>query len=279
MALTSVFSAPTYCSLNPSIAAWGLQTDGPDYQDYPLTTVSNIDDSDYTIITGTTTTTAARGISSFNVYPYSGYLGACEPSGALDTTYFSPGVCPESWTPAAFTISDAVTQALCCPTGVASSVSDGICSGFAATPVAMYTRDASATGVQNFEDGQTTTISAAIFYHYGPITVGWEQRDLSLFSPASAPLLMTQSSAFILAPTAPASASVTVTAMPTNEGRAGLSAGAQAGIGVGVTIIGLALVGAAVFAAFRMGMKRGETDVVTHDAQETRQSRTLQPEI
>ncbi|RGP76560.1 hypothetical protein FLONG3_5222 [Fusarium longipes] len=85
----------------------------------------------------------------------------------------------------------------------------------------------------------TVTVTESVLWA-NPIRVAWQESDLSLFSPESAPLLALQS--------ATAAISSTTQEPSSNSGDSGggdgLSSGAAAGIGVGAGIAGMVIIGA-----------------------------------
>ena len=106
----------------------------------------------------------------------------------------------------------------------------------------------------SFSNSQAGTTAFA-----NPLSVAWQEADLSLFTPASAPILALSSAGITFPPdsttihsvsTSSASSATTMStaAMSTTTSTnphpsSGLNTGAAAGIGVGATIGGLALIG------------------------------------
>ncbi|KAK4580252.1 hypothetical protein LTR86_000455 [Recurvomyces mirabilis] len=161
------------------------------------------------------------------------------------TILYSPGVCPQGYAAAASWTSAGsdVHTSLCCPHGmswlqVVSSCSEILPTGSATAIVAS----------------NTTTTMTEPFTAYAPaIAVAWASSDLTLFSPASLPLLTTASltseatsaaatSSDISAGSVIASSTATTATGASQTSTTpgpGLSVGAKAGIGVGATVGGL----------------------------------------
>ena len=186
--------------------------------------------------------------SAWSCYPDQFYL-----TGDLVPLY-SPGACPSGFdiVSAATPLHPAVTYATCCP-DYATIYSGYFCTG---------TRIDEVTTVNN---DKSTILNGKYIFQYPPITLAWEAKDLSKFSPPSAPLLAYRSAlatgaSIASSPSqkpgatatkhgATATGSSTAANSPTPP--SGLSTGAKAGIGVGVAIGVLALIGILVWVILR----------------------------
>lgn len=87
------------------------------------------------------------------------------------------------------------------------------------------------------------------YAYQSPLTVVWVSDDLSLFHPASAPILKSPAS----------NAAKTTSAAPSQNTPSGLSTGAEAGIGVGVAIAVLLAVSVLVIWMLRLRKRRQRT--------------------
>ncbi|KAK9792852.1 hypothetical protein AB5N19_00124 [Seiridium cardinale] len=173
--------------------------------------------------------------SSFSAYQYkSGY-------------WYSPGVCPLSYNYVATSINrptsgPATTLAICCPPGVHSApVAGWSCYQVLTTSVSDL----------SFSNTLETTLPGTTAFA-NPISVAWQESDLTIFSPASAPLLALKSqgitfpvqsttgsvasttsiSSSDITPSPSATESANTTASTNN----GLTTAAAVGIGVGATV-------------------------------------------
>ena len=82
----------------------------------------------------------------------------------------------------------------------------------------------------------------------------WEKRDLSLFKPASAPILGLEH--FAGTTTSPATRTATNSSNEGSSGKPGLSTGAKAGIGVSAGIVFLFLLGVALWYTRRLHQRK-----------------------
>ncbi|KAK3719904.1 hypothetical protein LTR37_004027 [Vermiconidia calcicola] len=161
--------------------------------------------------------------------------------------WYSPGVCPHLYEYVATSIRSAedagpaTTLAICCPPGVHDAPNGHFWScGQVLTSVATdltFSNDAFSSSTRL----PTTTVYA------NPISVAWQEKDLSLFMPASAPLLALSRAGVTFAPdsstsqstSSPSTSSSPATSVPsaeTAQPKLDLSSGAAAGIGVGATV-------------------------------------------
>ncbi|KAI1334398.1 hypothetical protein F5Y15DRAFT_291964 [Xylariaceae sp. FL0016] len=173
----------------------------------------------------------------------------CYPSSYSDYQYnsglwYSPGVCPLSYEYVATSIQSsasgpATTLAVCCPPGIHTAPE----SGWSCLQVIT-----SVDTDLSFANTLSTTLPATTAFA-NPISVAWQESDLPLFTPASAPLLALAAQGITFPP---ASASSSLTSSTTSSssssstsaasGSSSLSTGAAAGIGVGVTVCLFALI-------------------------------------
>ncbi|KXT18303.1 hypothetical protein AC579_971 [Pseudocercospora musae] len=281
--LTTAYAAPTYCSLNPTTAGWG----GSLYieVEYSTVTVEAVSSDSYVLpSTIYSTLTSTPDFPQWVIGgPYADYLKTCEPSPGIYG--FSPGVCPQAWTPYLIQSSGSLTSAICCPTGEAAPDDTDYCTAAVVTPVVLNTASATGDGyaVQTFAPSQATTISSGQLYHYGNIAVTWAESDLPRFTPASAPVFMKNGIA-VDTSTMTQTSTPTAPTAPTHTPKPGLSTGALAGIGVGAGVVGLALLGAAIFLIIRSIRRRGGRNAITYDSvpyessYETQQTGSFRPE-
>ncbi|KAF2106207.1 hypothetical protein BDV96DRAFT_654917 [Lophiotrema nucula] len=195
------------------------------------------------------------------------FMGDCYPPGAstLQPVY-SPGMCPSGFTTAYSTvISGSITSAQCCPPNYETWRDD-----FGPLASTLYCFSSYTTS-KSIDCSRSTTDSECVQATVGPgvaesiaIYVGYQQKDLSLFpagyTPGAAQITVTTSTATptpaltgtssLLAGSSPStsgarSTSTTLTAPntgPHKPNTQGLSAGAKAGIAIGVTISVLTLI-------------------------------------
>jgi hypothetical protein len=174
--------------------------------------------------------------------------------------WYSPGVCASGYNIAEISTYNALTQAWCCPSGftISGSVGGGLTYQFCSSL-------ASNTGLIGFVNNISTTFTPSYSFvalQY-PISVEWAASDLSLFTPASAPVLTTDVSSTIskftgtLPTTGGRKAGPTSTATHTATD-SGLSTGAEAGIAVGAVVAVVTVLAGVIFWMIRRrrGSKR-----------------------
>jgi hypothetical protein len=117
----------------------------------------------------------------------------------------------------------------------------------------------SANTVLSLENGlyKTVDLSSTFVGYQWPLSVEWASSDLSMFTPASAPLLAaTQSSGILdLGSMAPVGTE-TPSQSSAVDHSSSLSTGAKAGIGVSVAVAGAMIIGALVLWFFRRRVMR-----------------------
>ncbi|KAJ5648082.1 hypothetical protein N7490_004454 [Penicillium lividum] len=186
---------------------------------------------------------------------------ACWPSGfekwgrTSASQVFSPGHCPVGYTSAAMTVAESVTGAVCCLSLLASTCSMLV-------PIRQEIAD-------------STEITGPVTMWAQPITIQWEEKDLSLFlsvtttsastssstssSTTTSEITATSSISTSLALTSTTTSTAATTAgsgsLSAGSSSSGLSTGAGIEIGVGVGVAGVAGL-AALALWFFMGKKR-----------------------
>lgn len=117
-------------------------------------------------------------------------------------------------------------------------------------------------GGLSFSSSGATAQPATTLYA-NPISVAWQESDLSLFSPASAPILALRG-AGVTFPSSPTPSTTNFSSVvPTNSspapkshGDSGLSKGSAAGIGIGAAIVCIALCGGLWYFGRRLKLSR-----------------------
>ncbi|KAI1868231.1 hypothetical protein JX265_007054 [Neoarthrinium moseri] len=219
------------------------------------------------------------GISKATCYP-SSYSAYQYKSGL----WYSPGVCPLSYNYVATSIirptsGPATTLAICCPPGVHNAPLTGW---------SCYQVLTSSVSDLSFSNDLKTTLAGTTAFA-NPISVAWQQSDLSLFSPASAPILALRSQGITFPPDSTttssslsatgttsvtsSSPSSTDTAAPIPSSGSGISTASAAGIGVGATVGVFAIVG--VIWWFRRHYRIAKRS--DHSDQQQSQSTSLEP--
>lgn len=195
---------------------------------------------------------------------------------SYQTVYFSPAVCPSGFSAAARTTvtqgTGYVATSLCCPLYVTHSSCLNLkgvhsrqqyYSSMTYSSVSDRYPGCYSTVRDHFTTGRTTTSSGDIFFQLTPTKAGttgtftvhmpafqvvWASTDLESFTPRSAPLLtsftssppVTSSSQQSVTSFQSSTSSRSISSHTTSPGSSNsLSTGAQAGIGVGVSIVGL----------------------------------------
>ncbi|KAK3074515.1 hypothetical protein LTR53_002997 [Teratosphaeriaceae sp. CCFEE 6253] len=260
-----------------SAAATGLSTN------LPLTTIFTPPASCFDMKFGVMLDgTVSGNPSAFR--DYSAAVQSCYPESYSELElstglWFSPGVCPSGYAKASqgADIADgnpSLTLAWCCPSSMGYSWdgTNDFCSSYVATPTEVYSG--------TYTTGVPFSNFVALQW---PISVMWREEDLSLFSPASAPILAGASTTSASESTEPGTrtstrtqgtsggASLTSASIPsipttsapsaTSSGPASgaLGKGAQVGIGVGVAVPVVALLGLGLwFYLYRRKTKRGK---------------------
>ncbi|KAK4493659.1 hypothetical protein PRZ48_014844 [Zasmidium cellare] len=195
---------------------------------------------------------------------WKGYTLDCFPTQAvLDDgwVYISPGICPSAYSIASQWMSGAATMATCCPWYMHVSEVHYDCASWPET-----------TSVEVVANG--TTVTTEGYAWDTPIVIAWESKDLELFphhptetgtwnvakgieAPASPttvpPITVTDNGMFITADVIEGS------------GGRGLSTGAQAGIGVGVSLFVILAVAAGVLLFWRRRKARKAAAARTSD--------------
>ncbi|KAL2831112.1 hypothetical protein BDW59DRAFT_158057 [Aspergillus cavernicola] len=203
----------------------------------------------------------------------------CFPSGFRNSgrsegnQIFSPGYCADGYTSAALNFDGSTTTAVCCPSDFSYYTTLTTPNGFDNTMmfagcVSTYPMASPATAVLaragNF-DTTTSTVSGPITMWAQPMTVAYEEDDLSLFitttttttTPTTTPTstereLETPSSSNPTTSSMPSSTETNATnAPPSTDGSSSkLSTGAKAGIGAGAAAGGLIII-ALLFLLYR----------------------------
>ncbi|GKU08329.1 hypothetical protein FLAG1_08864 [Fusarium langsethiae] len=208
-----------------------------------------------------------------------GLISSCYPSGYKSlqrdsNLWYSPGVCPHEYNYAATTISSytdapATTFAICCPSGISTV--------YGTEPVCFQVLTTGVQGAISFENSHINTEPTTTAYA-AAISVAWQESDLSLFLPKSAPRLALQRAGVTLPPD-PYTESRTASEYTSEStgsnsktqnqdggtgsgGGGGLSTGAIAGIGVGAAIAGIMSIALLWWFAKRFKVSRRDENIV-----------------
>ncbi|KAG8528151.1 uncharacterized protein KY384_007067 [Bacidia gigantensis] len=238
----------------------------------PLTTIFTPPSSCHDTVTYDGTTLWQNGISQMGdagCYPTNFYE-------ELFNNYYSPGICPDSWTSVGAIDHSSGNDAMCCPNGYFLTTSDqGIlrnyCFSLFNTPLTkVYSMRSLQSGSIPSNPSLTTISPAKVSntVYADVIQVQWQDSDqniIQLMSQKDAEATMQSSSSSASpASTTPAAASQTnaptSTAAPTSSADSGLSSGAKAGIGVGVALGVLAIMALAAFLFLRRRKRRKPHD-------------------
>ena len=191
---------------------------------------------------------------------------------------YSPGACPSGYaTPGQFQNSF-TTTAICCPSSYSYGSTYSTINFFTSSSVLFMgciSQFSGTTTVSARGNSSQIAVSGAISMWAQPITVQFQQRDLSLFGSSTSTSSSTTSSGQptsggsilttdLPAPTAdPAQQTTSSSSAPSDSSTStSLSTAAQAGIGVGVAVLALSLVGFLLFFIIRRRRLRRSAMVV-----------------
>ncbi|QGA15840.1 hypothetical protein EYB26_003501 [Talaromyces marneffei] len=172
---------------------------------------------------------------------------------ATPSAYFSPGICPTSYTIACSTVlsigSSTETRATCCP----SCQADKTAWPWYSTDLCTYEGSTTGTYLFTAQTSISTAIGLANLNAYG-MEIRWQASDTS--TPGATSALTTASSALSTSASAsPASTALsttpTPTSTPTSPSTSSLSTGAKAGIGIGAAVSALLILAGIIFFIIR----------------------------